>query len=726
MRSKTRRKSGKRLFIILAVFLICLAGAMFILPMVFKQKIELAIEQKINEMTGGNYKANMTDLKINLFTNSVVASNFEMKMDTAAFRKNGGALGLDLQVEEIKFRGVNFWKLLFSNTFQLNNVKISKGRVYCTWNPDRKQQQRNIIEKKGGVEHVLIKNISLDDMQLDFYNENKKAIIYTGVADINLTGLQINKVGFPTVRTLDAEFSKSEFYTGSEYFPMGTTRFSYHNASVGIKIIDFKFTDKSQHQLKIFPGSSVKYNFQAEELSLFFKDLTQVQALANNETPLLSVTKINVIRPILTFYKDTLKTNDSIEVSKKTFPFFVNQLNLVNGKFVMVDKASNKLRIICNGINLDLFQLKPSPADYVIPYRAAGFNLDIDSIKYYHKNEIQQTKLVKLNLSTDDSVLTCEKLFFKTTVPQNDFFTIKEYQCDLPYVEMTDFSLKGIDGDLILEKNYFSAREARASFVYFKSIRDKHYPYEPNKIVMMPQDQIMGIETPFYLKKVIIENGKIDYIEIPSNSVGSGKLWIDKIKLNAENLTNDRSLLAKNDTMHITMEGYLYSVGLIQIFANMPLTDPQKRHYVYGKIGSFDPSVINHITVNCAQIKISKCNIESGEFEFFADSKESIGTMDLRFQKLRMKILTKDGNRLKGDNLKSLVASLFITHNNPEPGKDPIIGEIHWNRDKSRWITNYWWKSLFSGINGIVMSRSAQLKTLERNFQQLKKRPDFK
>jgi hypothetical protein len=131
--------------------------------------------------------------------------------------------------------------------------------------------------------------------------------------------------------------------------------------------------------------------------------------------------------------------------------------------------------------------------------------------------------------------------------------------------------------------------------------------------------------------------------------------------------------------------------------------------------------------MNCAQMKIQKGTIRSGEFEFFADEYESNGELNLIFDKLKMKVLTREGDRLKGDNIKSLIANLFITRNNPIPGKPPIIGAIHWKRDSSRWITNYWWKSLFSGINNIVMSRRAELKALERNFSQLKKkRPVFK
>jgi hypothetical protein len=723
---KRLKRFRKIVLYTLLTLIILLAGAMWLIPMIYKDRIEANIKARVSEITGGNYKVNMNDFKINLFTNTISATDFEMVMDTAVFHKTGNSLGVNIAVEKISFSGINFWKLMFNQTFQLNNIKISNGYARFNWNPDRKKQN-NLIEKKGGIEHIILKKIKLENVRIDFYNEKKQTDIYSGIADMDFSTLKIDRQGFPTVKALHAGFSESKFFFGDQYFSLDTTYFDYDHASLNIKIRDFSFSDETQHMLKIFPGSKVKFNFTAQVLSFVFRDLAQIESLAKNETKSLSISHLKVEKPVLTFYRDTLRDNDSSKVYKKIFPLFVNRMNVNDGQFIIIDKVSNKTRLVSDGIDLDIRELQPSPSNYIIPFRASVFEIQSDSILYYHKNEMQVTKLLKISLSTEDSLLKCEKLVFGVTKTEEEFFRIKEYQCDLPYLELWNFTLNGIDGDGILERKYLSAREASANKFYLRTTRDKNYPYRPGKITPMPQDQILGIESPFYLKKVSVTGGKIDYFEIPNNGNDRGNLWIDKIMIKGENITNDSTLLAQNDTMAITMEGYIYSTGLIQVFANMPLTDPQKRHYVYGKIGLFDPANLNRITMNCAQIKIQKGTIKSGEFEFFADKDESNGELNLFFEKLKMKILTRQGDRLKGDNIKSLIASLFITHNNPEKGQDPIIGAIHWKRDQSRWITSYWWKSLFSGINSIVMSRSAELKMLERNFAKLKKqRPIFK
>ncbi len=726
MGNKLVRKTGRFFLFFLLTLLVLTAAAMFLLPRLYKNEIEAELKTRISEMTGGNYQVKMKDFNINLFTNTLSATEFELTADTAVFNQTGNALGVDLRAEKVSFSGINYWKLLFNNTFQLNKIKITNGFARFNWNPERKDQ-KNLIEKKGGLEHVILKKIILKNVDIEFYNEKKQTTIYSGNANLDFSRLKIDRQGLPTVRSLHAQFNESKFYFGDQYFSLDTTYFEYDHSSLNIRMVDLNFSDETQHMLKIFPGSQVKYAFKAKELSMIFKDLSQIESLAKSEVKQLSIYQLKVERPELILYRDTLKPKDSLKVQRKVFPFYVNKMNVNDGKFIVIDKVSNMTRVISDGIDLDIRELEPSPAKYIIPFRASVFEIQSDSILYYHKNEMQVTRLLNLSISTDDSLLKCQRLIVEITKPEEEFFRIKEYQCDLPYVDITNFTLNGIDGDLLLERKYLYAEEAHATRFYLKTTRNKNYPYKPGKKVPMPQDQILGIESPFYLKKVAVTGGKIDYYEIPANGNPPGNLWIDNIKIMAENMTNDSALLKLNDTMAITLEGFIYSQGLIQVFANMPLTDPAKRHYVYGKIGLFDPSNLNRITVNCAQMKIQKGTIRSGEFEFFADKNEANGELNLIFDKLKMKVLTKQGDRLKGDNIKSLIANLFITRNNPERGKDPILGAILWKRDESRWITNYWWKSLFSGINNIVMSRRAELKALERSFGELKKqRPVFK
>ena len=169
-------------------------------------------------------------------------------MDTSVFSKNGNSLGLNVSVQNISFSGINFWKVLFNKTLQINNLKISNGFAKFNWNPDRKNQ-RNIIDKKGGMEHVILNNVLLKNVDISFYNEKKQTTIYSGNATLDFNNLKIDKQGFPTVRTLHAQFNESKFYFGNQSFSLDTTYFEYDHATLNIRVVDLNFSDETQHML---------------------------------------------------------------------------------------------------------------------------------------------------------------------------------------------------------------------------------------------------------------------------------------------------------------------------------------------------------------------------------------------------------------------------------------------------------------------------------------------
>src|SRR6478609_2494281 len=105
MASSKRRKFRK--FTLYAFFTVValMAVAMWLLPRIFHSEIEARIKARITEMTGGNYTVNMKELHVNLFTNTISAKEFEMKMDTNVFHQTGNALGVDLSVQDISFSG---------------------------------------------------------------------------------------------------------------------------------------------------------------------------------------------------------------------------------------------------------------------------------------------------------------------------------------------------------------------------------------------------------------------------------------------------------------------------------------------------------------------------------------------------------------------------------------------------------------------------------------------
>lgn len=697
----------------IAISILIVVVILFSIPFILKEKIEKYLQEQIQFASKGIYILKMNDFNFNLLTNTIEANNFSLVADTSKI-DNRSKVIVEINSEHITIDGFSYLKFLLKKSIEFDEINFKNGNVNINFHPNYSSN------KSSNISRIVFHKIKFINGNFSFYNSKEKRMVYTGKGDLEIKKMFLNKGSMPTVLEFDTKLTTSKFNIKNKLFSIHSSQISLIDEILTISLFDFTLEEETRELLKLFPKSKVKFNFKTKELTISFSRIDQVEKIIKNDIKSLRINELKLIKPELTFYKDSIKSRDSIVKKPSIFPLFIKSLVIKNGIFQIVETKNNTKRLESFGINCNLSLIEPSPQYYAFPYRAENIKINIDSLNFYHKNGVQRSDFYAISLNTDDSTLSCKKWQFKATIPEKNYFDTMKFQTDYPNISVHGIKLNRVDAEYLLERKYLHVQSALVQNFSMNMTRNKNYPYKIGKVVKMPQEQIKGLEYPFYISEVVIKNGQINYFEIPKNGSEKGHLWLDRVQVKLFNFSNDSSVLSYDDTLQVEMEAYFYNQGLIQVYANMPMNDPTKKHYVYGKIGTFDPTNLNKILINAAKMKVQKGTINGGEFEFIADEKKSIGQLNLLFKKLKFKVMTEENGKMKSDNLKSMIANLFITRNNPvQPGQEPIIGAIEFNRDQSRWIINYWWKSLFSGINNIVMARRAELKALQRDFARL-------
>ena len=127
-----------------------------------------------------------------------------------------------------------------------------------------------------------------------------------------------------------------------------------------------------------------------------------------------------------------------------------------------------------------------------------------------------------------------------------------------------------------------------------------------------------------------------------------------------------------------------------------------------GKMTEFDLKKINPTLEPLAFISMQDGVVDTFIFNFHADEKASNGKMEVAYHDLKIK-LTQDPN-VKNSTLKKLttlpskriLVIILLKRNNPI-GKRPVrVTEIHLERNPQKFIFNYTWKSLLSGIKPAI------------------------
>jgi hypothetical protein len=111
-------------------------------------------------------------------------------------------------------------------------------------------------------------------------------------------------------------------------------------------------------------------------------------------------------------------------------------------------------------------------------------------------------------------------------------------------------------------------------------------------------------------------------------------------------------------------------------------------------------SALNPILENNAFISAQTGTLNAMEFNFVATDEKAVGTLTMLYDNLKIAVLNRQTNNGKAfrERLISFVAnSLFLT-SNPIQGKSIRVGTIDYNRDPEKFVINYSFKAVLSGM----------------------------
>lgn len=119
-----------------------------------------------------------------------------------------------------------------------------------------------------------------------------------------------------------------------------------------------------------------------------------------------------------------------------------------------------------------------------------------------------------------------------------------------------------------------------------------------------------------------------------------------------------------------------------------------------GSLSEMDAGELNPILEKNAFINVTTGKIDAMNFSFTANNTKATGKMTLLYHGLDVTLKNKrtDDNTAVKERLGSLIANIKILNSNPLPGKEIRRGIIYNERDPEKFLFNYCFKSILSGI----------------------------
>jgi hypothetical protein len=333
----------------------------------------------------------------------------------------------------------------------------------------------------------------------------------------------------------------------------------------------------------------------------------------------------------------------------------------------------------------------------------------INNFRYLSPNGLYTLIVPSLRLSQDSLQLTADSISFLPNYDAAEFFRKSGTQTDRMMI-YAGLKVRKVNICECIRQTTLVAEMLDIDKLAVFAYRNKNYPRDGKKKLSV-QQLIKEVPFPLNIDTIRIGHATVEYKELPKDGDQAGELHFGPLQAVIMGVSNDTTIDDHKIIMSSTAT--LEKQGELRARFVFPMNTNEMRFYCSGSSGKIPFSAINQFVEAVTPGSIKNGQVDSMQFEFYADENKAKGTIQFAYSDLKVELRNKDDEKtLKGDVAAFLAHLLVLRENNPGKNGEFRITEINYNREPDRFIFNYSWKALLSGIlpaTGVGEKQTARL-----------------
>lgn len=453
------------------------------------------------------------------------------------------------------------------------------------------------------------------------------------------------------------------------------------------------------------------YRFKAKEIN--FTGIGMLTYFFKNE---IDITTVKLIDPSIELIK-----GENSGVSKSdtagTFSLYgfiqtfanaitLHNLTVDNFNVILYNKSQDNSPSLMSNDNsfiIKNFHIGQSTTKLPGYFEADTIVLFMRRFSYTPPDSLYTFSVKELRASFMDSILLVDSISFIPNFSKSKFGDVVGKQTDRFDIKAKSLILEKLDLRRFLEHHSFIASSGAINGFYLIAHRDRNDKREYN--VPASLQKILK-DAPIYLKidTLHLNDAEVAYEEVSPGNTVPGKLTFNNILAKFTGITNDSSAVASGGVINFTANCKLMNTGNLSATYKIPLSTEQMDFYCTGFLTDMPMDALNGVLGPLAGIRVKDGYIDTLDFSFHARENTSNGTMKFLYHNLDLGLSDDGPDNISGkDRLMMFIANTFIFKDaNPEINRPPRISSLHYERNKQRFMFNYTWKTILSGIKQTV------------------------
>ena len=392
-------------------------------------------------------------------------------------------------------------------------------------------------------------------------------------------------------------------------------------------------------------------------------------------------------------------SGDKPEDPDYVFPLFVSEVTLKNSRFTSYrDREATRFAYMADNFMGKLYNFSLSKADAPLHSYMDHVAITADTLGYMTDDELYEIFIINFETDSRAQALSFSKA---EVIPQKTAKQMAEKigtQTDQFNIETGALKATGFDIITWLKDEELKITSLIVDKPILHINRDKSFPRADRGFRPLPPKQFIELPYGISIDTLKMENATIRYVEKYPQDGRSGEISFYEVDVLAKKLQNR----SDQDSIRVYVTARFLNEVPIAVNYHFAVRE-NSGHAVSGHMGSFDLTLLNPVIENLAAKQIRSGMLDDFRFDFHANNYSSTGKLHMVYNNFELRFLDEESlEETRGRRLRSFLANrLKIRAANS--ADDPRQGEIDFERDEERSIFNYWWKSVLSGIEDIVI-----------------------
>jgi len=318
---------------------------------------------------------------------------------------------------------------------------------------------------------------------------------------------------------------------------------------------------------------------------------------------------------------------------------------------------------------------------------------------------------VGINLSETLNTLLIDTFFIHPNYSDNDFTLRNKFQTDRIEAGFSDVSCFNFSASGFLKSESLVCTYIEIGKMEMDVFRDRRREF---KHVTKPmfQEMLYGYPGKINIDSIIIKSGSVNYTEHAEKTEYIGTTSFKEIGAEIFRVSNDTVLKKKEPFLELRSSAFLMGQGKLNILMKAKLFDDQNTFSMSGTLSEMEFGEVNPMLRANAFVFVKSGKLDEMRFNFIANDFNAKGRMTMLYHGLE--ISGEDAGRDHNESIKekivSFIANMKAMDSNPLPGDQVRVGVIDFNRDKEKFIFNYCFKSILSGVKSSIITSESKKK----------------